>query len=647
MLLFFLQGNSSLQTSYEVVGHGRSNPVQVLQTSHEDPDVKVLLHPAIDNQFKAIYTARDHNCLWNSICLCLGLPEEEQMQFRNLTVSTILENEAHFKNLLKCDGNNETFESVINACLQPNQYDGWGNEYHLLALAIALNRNIYVYGSFRNNTGRFLQNARTDISKLAKMFQGKVEGTLQHRNYQPTKGIDSRSPLCLFFHKRHYTALVPRISNPIHCIPHYVVVQSIDYPTQNVASCEILSQEPLNQGNLQETSDNKKSQSRYSKWYHSLSKEQKRAYNKKRADNRNAERTSTQNRKYYEANTNSLQDKARQRKRKLYADSSKREQINAKNKQWFEDPVRKEINKARSSKRQREIYDHPEGREKLKAEKKKRFDDPVQNEINKARSKKRFEDPKVKEMNKARSSKRQREMYADPVGKEKLKAEKKKRFDDPVQKEINKARSNKRFEDPALKEINKARSSKRQGEIYADPTGKEKLKAEKKKRFDDPVQKEINKARSKKRFNDPALKEINKARSSKRQHEIYSNPEEKEKVKAKNRKRKYDVYADPVERENLKAESRKRQKAEREKKKEKSKNISHLIQEAKIAMQEFPALACSVCHRARFREQVIHCQRAKYPNKTEIQHAMTGDYVHQCDDQCKDRSKYHDLKKKE
>ncbi len=172
---------------------------QVLQASTEDPDVKNLLHPAISNQYKAVHTAGNHNCLWNSVCLSLGLPEGEHMNLRHLTVSTILENEEHFKSLIRVDGNNESFETVINACLQPNQYDGWGNEYHLLALAIALDRNIYVYSSFRNSSGRFLQNVRTDIVKLAKMFAQKVEGTLQHRNYQPAKGINSRSPLCFFF----------------------------------------------------------------------------------------------------------------------------------------------------------------------------------------------------------------------------------------------------------------------------------------------------------------------------------------------------------------------------------------------------------------------------------------------------------------
>ncbi len=128
---------------------------------------------------------------------------------------------------------------------------------------------------------------------------------------------------------------------------------------------------------------------------------------------------------------------------------------------------------------------------------------------------------------------------------------------------------------------------------------------------------------------------------------MYADPEQKEIIKAKSRKRKQEVYADQLGKEKLKSESRKRQKSEREHKKEKSKDINYLIEQANLNMQEFPALACTVCHRARFKEQVIRCQRSKYGNKIDIQNAMTGEYVHQCDDQCTDMSKYHELKKKE
>ena len=235
----------------------------------EDRDVKKLLHPAMDTHFQAIQTAPDHNCLWNSICLCLGLPEDRQMEFRHITLSTILENEQHFKNILKLDKNNETLKTIIDACLHPNQSDGWGNEYHVLALAIALNRNIFVYSSFKSDTtGRFFQNARIDISKLANLFANNCTQISQHRNYQPVKGITSRSPLCLFYHRSHYTALVPRVSNPIYCIPCTIIVQSIDPPILNIrehskGSSSKVSQDTQGSRNSAQGNGSKKGQSRY------------------------------------------------------------------------------------------------------------------------------------------------------------------------------------------------------------------------------------------------------------------------------------------------------------------------------------------------------------------------------------------------
>ncbi len=159
--------------------------------------------------------------------------------------------------------------------------------------------------------------------------------------------------------------------------------------------------------------------------------------------------------------------------------------------------------------------------------------------------------------------------------------------------------------------------------------------------------KEDSRKREKKIYADPVAKEKVKAKSRKRKRELYVDPIQKEKLKAESRKRKSKLYADPAKKEKLKADSRKRQKLGRKQKKEKSKDIDYLLQQANLAMQEFPALACTVCHRARFKEQVLLCRRSRYHDTIEIQNAMTGDYVHRCDDGCTDSSNYHELKKKE
>ncbi len=713
-----MQAQFSGQTTQNKVS---TNPSQVHHTNVEAVAVKNLLHPALDSQFKAIETMGDNNCLWNAICLCLGLPEYNQVEFRNITFSTICEHEEHFKTLLRPHPY-ETIHTVKDACMHSNSSAGWGNEYHLLALAIALDRNIYVYSTFKDSTtGRFFQNARLDISKLASMFANKVAQTSQHRNYQPTQDIISRSPICLFYDHPHYTALVPRVSSPIYCIPHEVIVQSIKLGMQNVVevpsdtlrqnasqgnqksisltqtdcskkdqpkqlkshdrlrknenvvepTCDVSNQsttQEIQKPNTRNLTHSNKGQSKWSKWYNNLSKDEKIAYNQRKAKSKSAEIKSAQNRKYYEKNAEVIRKKqkesysnpitrenkkavSKQKRQETYATVEGKEKMKGDSRNRYGDPIIKESKKARSRQRKKEMYATPEGKEKMKDDSRKRYGDPI-----------------IKESKKARSRQRQKEMYATPEGKEKMKGDSRKRYGDPIIKESKKVRSGqiqkemyatpegkekkkddsrKRYGDPIIKESKKARSRQRKKEMYATPEGKEKMKDDSRKRYGDLIIKEAKRARSRqkqkemyatpegkekikadsrKRFDDPKTKEVNKARSSQRQKEMYADPEQKKKIKAG---------------------SRKRQNIKRNEKKKSEKDINYLLQQANLAMQEFPALACTVCHRARFREQVIPCRRSKYSKTLHIQNAMTGDYIHKCDTECSDTSKYHTLKMNE
>ncbi len=537
----------------------------------------------MDTQFQAVQTAPDHNCLWNSICLCLGLPEHKQMEFRNLTLSMILEHREHFQKLVKHDRNNETIETIIDACLQSNQSNGWGNEYHVLALAIALNRNIYVYSSFKDSiTGRLFQNARLDISKLAQMFSNKCAQTSQHRNFQPFKAINSRSPLCLFYHQSHYTALIPRISNPIYCVPHEVILQSLDTPKQSTYLGSECSQQEVSQ-----KSQANGSQSRWSKWYNNLSADRKLAYNQRKAKAKSAESKSAQNKNYYEKHSSTIQEKQ---------------------KEYYSEPGKRERKIAASKKRQREKYADSHGKEEIKAERRKR-------------QKKSYEDPLTRHSKIAASKKRQREIYADPERKEEIKAERRKR-------------QKKSYKDPIARQRKIAASQQRQRGRCANSEGKEERKAQQRKS-------------QRKSYGDPIKRKGQIAASKQWQRKMYADPTGREKIKAKNRKMQRKSYNITKVKEKKKNASKKTQNRKRKNEKEKRKDINYLIQQAKLAMQEFPALACTVCHRARFREQVVPCQRSKYLNRNDLQLSMTGDYVHTCQVGCTDNSKYHELKKKE
>ncbi len=110
-------------------------------------------------------------------------------------------------------------------------------------------------------------------------------------------------------------------------------------------------------------------------------------------------------------------------------------------------------------------------------------------------------------------------------------------------------------------------------------------------------------------------------------------------------------YKDPQKRADKLARNRgsyHKYRSERQmKRNEKNKDYDFLLHQARLAMLEMPVLACTVCHRARFKEQVKECHRAKYPQSGPVHKCFTGKYIHQCPPDCNDSSVYHDKKRKE
>ena len=685
-------------------------------THVEDTIVKSLLHPAIDSQFKAIATAPDHNCLWNAICLCLGLPEYRQIEFRNVTRSTILENEEHFRSILVDNMMGETFETVLDACLQSNQSAGWGNEYHVLALAIALNRNIYVYSTFMNDTtGRFFQNARIDISKLVTLFEDKCAQTSQHRNYQPVKDINCRSPLCLFYDKSHYTALVPRVSNPVYCIPHQVIVQSIDSDdthdskrlhdkTPSGISDEIMIDKTLNSkvsnkpvkkkkhAIMKTAGENNDARSDWSEWYRKLSEDEKKAYNQRKAKNKNARKKSPQN-TAPNGHSKTVQSAWLKWYNKLSTDEKRDyNQKKAKNKNAKKKSVKThkttEPNALDIMKENKNIQSAwSKWYSKLNADEKKAYNQkkakssiarqkPAQKTTRKttnpsspksAGESKPVQSAWVKWYNKLspsekrdynrRKAKNRKGLPNEKKAYNQKKAKSSIARQKPAQKTTHKttnpsssksADESKPVQSAWVKWYNKLSPSEKRDYNRRKAKNRKGLPNIKDNRN---VQSTWSKWYSKLSQDEKKAYNKSKAKNKKSEDRSMENKtyyqKHGEESKTKGRKRKTELYEDPVTKEKLKEESRKRLKLVRGEQKEKRKDFNYLLQQANMTMQEFPALACTVCHRARYKEQVLPCRRNKYNNTVDIQKAMTGDYIHKCDSSCTDSSKYHKLKKKE
>ncbi len=193
----------------------------------EELTVSKQIHPTLLTQLKPCKTWRDGNCLFNAVCLCLGMPQTEQFIFRRRIAQCIEQHASHFKELLTLAADKDDVQGLIKQCYKPFSKDGWGNMFHLLALAIALKKNVIVYTDFKSDSGQFFQRKNKNIVGLAEEFRQGGDKIEQHHNYEPQKGITSRNPICLHFKGNHYTALIPRLPNPVYCVPPATNLPSI------------------------------------------------------------------------------------------------------------------------------------------------------------------------------------------------------------------------------------------------------------------------------------------------------------------------------------------------------------------------------------------------------------------------------------
>ncbi len=176
---------------------------------------------------------------------------------------------------------------------------------------------------------------------------------------------------------------------------------------------------------------------------------------------------------------------------------------------------------------------------------------------------------------------------------------------------------------------------------------KEKIKELRTKKYKDPVKRAAELAQKKAAYRDP----VNHVRELARKQASYAIPEKRIAKLAGKR----NFYKNPVNRALLRSKCKILYKKGLVKSSKVTKNRSvaldsdyaHLLNKARKAMLEMPVLACTVCHRARFKEQVKLCHRNKYPQTGLVLRCFTGKYIHQCSTDCNDSFIYHDMRKKE
>ncbi len=90
---------------------------------------------------------------------------------RENTAQCIEKHASYFEELLKVSFSKMSLQTLIEQCRQPFSFNGWGNEYHILALAIMLKRNVIVYTKFKCPKGQFYQRKNKNIIGLAEEFR--------------------------------------------------------------------------------------------------------------------------------------------------------------------------------------------------------------------------------------------------------------------------------------------------------------------------------------------------------------------------------------------------------------------------------------------------------------------------------------------
>ncbi len=181
--------------------------------------VQEFLHPAMLSYYQPVVTSPDGNCLWHSISLTLLGSEQLSHDLRILTADVMLKNKDLFKRLIAKD-NIKWPGSPDNVFLehleQATTNREYGHEFHILALAIVTQRDIYAYSRFSLEDGSWTVPQTSSHRQLVQLFKSRDNNLGQHLLYRvppqlKTDLYNTDNPCCIFFDmaSAHYTAIFP------------------------------------------------------------------------------------------------------------------------------------------------------------------------------------------------------------------------------------------------------------------------------------------------------------------------------------------------------------------------------------------------------------------------------------------------------
>ena len=210
------QSNVSLTLSYV-----RSLSLFYLRDDHTiDNHIKQFLQPAILPYYQPVETTRDGNCLWHSISINLLGNEQMSHDLRILTAEIMLKNKDFFKRCIAKDKLGKQQGEPDNVFLdyleEATRNGAYGHEFHILALAIVTQRDIYAYSHFSRKDDTWPVPYNASHNQVVHMFKSRDNRVGQHILYRvppqlKTDLYNTENPCCIFYDMAasHYIALLP------------------------------------------------------------------------------------------------------------------------------------------------------------------------------------------------------------------------------------------------------------------------------------------------------------------------------------------------------------------------------------------------------------------------------------------------------
>ncbi len=167
--------------------------------------------------YSALQTPGDGSCLWHMFSLIFFGDTIHTNLLRFVSVFVILRDKHRFISFIRSLLLNSFSEKKEDNLKKKAEFEyakivldarnmEWGNEYHILSMAIAFNSKVYIYSEFRPDT--------LDLS--LEILKNKMRNS-PHLLYKPNN--QTKRFVCGFFSSYHYSSILPNSHESIEIEP--------------------------------------------------------------------------------------------------------------------------------------------------------------------------------------------------------------------------------------------------------------------------------------------------------------------------------------------------------------------------------------------------------------------------------------------